>query len=197
MFFGSVSLVSGKAVFGVEAVPFRHLPVPRYFGDDAGGGDGIAQGVAVDDAALFPLEPQALQRVDQEQLRRDLLRRPAHGVLRSVQDVDLVDLLRGSFPDADVQGRFLNLLKDLLAPLFGQLLAVVHVQKEGLPGHHDAGGHHVAHQRPAARLVHPGKDDAALPQGKVRLNQLIQAFLTAAPHGSPPSAQRAPALFPG
>ena len=37
----------------IKAVQFHHQPVTRNLGDDAGGGDGIAKRVAVDDAAHF------------------------------------------------------------------------------------------------------------------------------------------------
>ena len=46
MFPGAVTFMSGKIVLGIFLMVFVHHAVPGHFGDDGGGGDGIAQLIA-------------------------------------------------------------------------------------------------------------------------------------------------------
>ena len=52
MFGRGVALVGGEAVLGVEEVEVAHEGVAMDFGDDGSGGDGEAEGVAVEEAGL-------------------------------------------------------------------------------------------------------------------------------------------------
>ena len=49
---GGVALVGGEAVLGMEEVEVAHEGVAMDFGDDGSGGDGEAEGVAVEEAGL-------------------------------------------------------------------------------------------------------------------------------------------------
>ena len=54
----AVAFVLGEIVLRVLFVKLQHQPIPRDFGDDTGGGDGITFGVAFDDGFL----PEANRR---------------------------------------------------------------------------------------------------------------------------------------
>ncbi len=50
---GGVAFVLSQAVLRVDGVPFFHAGVAVSFGEDAGGGDGDAAGIAVDEGFLL------------------------------------------------------------------------------------------------------------------------------------------------
>ena len=104
----AVALVLGKAVAGVQGVQFQHLTVTRHLGDNAGGGDGIGQGVPMDDAPFLARQSQAGQGVDQKHIGGRALGGPAHGHFRGLQNIVSVDFLRAGLSYAHKNRRFQN-----------------------------------------------------------------------------------------
>src|SRR5581483_8504784 len=90
-----ISLVITKAIARILGVEGSHQAVAVHLGDDAGGADGDALGVALDDRLLRHGEPVEPARVDEQVLR--LRVESENGALQRHQagaiDVEAVDLL--------------------------------------------------------------------------------------------------------
>ena len=63
---GAVSLVTGKSIAGVRGLEGHQQPITGHLGDDRGGGDGKAQGIAFDDALLGQGELGKLQGINEQ-----------------------------------------------------------------------------------------------------------------------------------
>ena len=181
----------GKAVLGILLRQLFHLPVTGHLGHDAGGGDGIGHGVAVDNGDLRRVQAQIFHLIDQIDIGLSVFRRPAHGVHGGLQDVDFVDFLGGCPAHTHIEGGFQYFLINQIPPLGGQLLTVVHPVQDGLGRHDDAGRHHVSGQRAAARLVHARHPGAGSPVGHVMGGHGGLTFHAITPH------RRFPPAFPG
>ena len=95
---GAVALVLGKTILGILRVEFAHEAVTRDFGEDAGGGDGEGESIAVNDALLGNLDFLQHEGIEQERVRSEGegLKRAIHGEMRCFEDIELVYLgLRG------------------------------------------------------------------------------------------------------
>ena len=149
----TIALVAGKTIFRILLVQLDQLMITGDLGNDAGCRDGVGCRIALDDGHLLAIQAQPSHRIDQEDIRRDLCCRLAHGLLGRLQDVDLFDLLRRGLTDAYIQSNVHDLLVHLFSAAFGQLLAVVDPGQHRLLRHHDAGRHHIASQRAASDLV--------------------------------------------
>jgi hypothetical protein len=128
---GVVALVAGEAVAGVEGVHLDHQAVAGGLGEDGGGGDGQALGVAADHGAAVELERlgQLEKRVavDEDAIgaERQALHGAAHGEARGPVDVELGDLLHAGGGDGPGDSGGLDLGFKAFAGLGGQLLGVV------------------------------------------------------------------------
>ena len=94
MLLRAVSFVFGKSVFRPLPVEFEHQPVARDLGQHAGGGDGIAAGVAFHNGRVRHRHgldgPSVHERVFRRGLQ--LRERVVHGAMRGAQDVDGINL---------------------------------------------------------------------------------------------------------
>ena len=88
----SVALVRGQAIFGEDLVPRAHAGIALHFGQNRCRRDGVAPGVAFDQAALRQGKLQR-NRVHQQEIRRGIeaVDRDPHGHSRCLVDVDPVD----------------------------------------------------------------------------------------------------------
>ena len=66
MLFCAVAFVAGEAVAGVLGVEFDEQPVAVNLGEHAGGGNGEAGGVALDDGLLRAIPVDGVAAVDQQ-----------------------------------------------------------------------------------------------------------------------------------
>ncbi len=69
MFGRGIAFVRGEAVLGEDGVPGAHAGVAVDLGDDGGGGDGVAAGVAFDEGALGDGEIDG-DSVDEDEIGR-------------------------------------------------------------------------------------------------------------------------------
>lgn len=101
---GHVAFVFGESIAGKLAIKIDHEAVARDFGDDAGGGDGITAGVAIDEGSLGMFECADVGAVDQSVFGAggELGERFVHGFERGAQDVDAVDSFDGNDGDAEL-----------------------------------------------------------------------------------------------
>ena len=166
----AVSLVPGETVLRIRFVQLPHFPVPRNLRDDACRGYGVGQSIPFDNRNLPSCEPEISDRVDQKHVRRNLLRRPAHRGLCSLEDVNPVDFLRAGSSDAHEKRVSHDFPEDLFPPGLAELFAVVHPDQQRFPRHDHAGGHHVAGQRASAGFVHAG-DRSEFPPPVVKGSQ--------------------------
>ena len=131
---------------------FGHHPVARDLGDDRGGGDRAALGVAVDDRLRRPLPARAGIAVDQHPGRLDpeRLDRASHRQHARPVDVDAVDLLDRGDADA-TSGDLRELRVKRLALLERQILEIVDPAREFVAVEDAGGGDDRA--RRAARIL--------------------------------------------
>ena len=87
-----ISFVAAEPVLGVNVVPFAHGAVAEHFGNDGGGGDGVAAFIALNDGELGDGDIER-ESVDQDVIGRglELFDGELHGEAGSMVDVDAVD----------------------------------------------------------------------------------------------------------
>ena len=156
----AVALVARPAIARMGGVIIVHQPVPLMLGDDRGGGDRQAQGVASDDRQRCVRPFRAAIAVDQDHRRRGAGRDQRvdgtmHGEHRGPQDVEPVYLLDGC--DADADRRHLpDRAAQILAPDRAELLRIVDALGHLAPIEHHRRRDHRPGQRPPPRLVNAG-----------------------------------------
>ena len=185
-----VALVRGEAVLGVEEVEVAHEGVAVNFGDDGGGGDGEAEGVAVEEAGLGAGMGQLVQvyvhGVDEQVVGGDgeALDGEEHGEAGGLVDVDAVDGLGIDFGDGDRDGELADLAVEELSLLAGELLGVLEAEAGeggGAGGEDDGGGDNGAEESPAADFVDSGDGAEAVVAegllGRVAADELLEHLL--------------------
>ena len=121
---GSVAFVLGETVFGPLFVVPTHEAVTSDLGEDAGGGDAVALGVALDDGGLGCGERGHGAAVHQHMRggRGKLGEGGVHRAVGGLEDVDFVDDGCADDADAEMNFRFrVNGGKKFLADFFGEL----------------------------------------------------------------------------
>jgi len=170
---GAVAFVAGEAVLGIGLVQFGHDAVAGDFGEDAGGGDGEAAGVAFDLILSGAGEAGDGQAVDEGEVGkgREGIERPGHGEVGGAEDIEAVDLLR--FDDGDGGEEFrggVEEIEELTAFGGGEFLGVVEVQQSGrrvvqqVRGEEDSGGDDGSGEGAAAGFIDPGNTRNAAPE---------------------------------
>ena len=137
---------------------FHHHPVARHLGDDRGGGDRAALGVAVDDRFRRPLPARSRIAVDQHPggFESQCLNRAGHRQHPRPVDVDLIDFLDRSHADAPRRA-FDEFRVDRLALFERQILRIVDPARKFVAVEDTGGGDHRPRQRRAPRLVDAGE----------------------------------------
>ena len=123
MLLGGIALVLFEQVLGILLVQLAHQAVTRHLRQDGRRRNRVAQRIAMDDAAHLAGYVQLIDGVHEEQIARRILRGERHGVLRRIENVHAVDLLRRGQNDPGINSRFQNLIIERFAALFAQLLA--------------------------------------------------------------------------
>ena len=111
MFSRWVSFISFPSVLWVLQIEACHIEVAFGFSQDRSGGDIGIDSVSFDDTLVgdISLGSESIP-IDQQELggNFELCDGPIHGFERGVQDIDLVDFLRGDHFDCPGQGLLLN-----------------------------------------------------------------------------------------
>ena len=152
-----VTLVTSKAVLRVNGVPLFHASVAMGFGEDGGGGDGNATGVAFDKRLLFDENIQ-LHGVDEQiiWLDRKLLQGSSHGLAAGLIDVPRVNALGINFGNGPGEGMLTNTRGELRSALRGKFLRIVEPHNAAFGIENDRGGEDRAKERAAAGLIKTG-----------------------------------------
>jgi hypothetical protein len=161
---GAVAFVLGETVFGPLFVVPAHEAVTGDLGEDAGGGNAVALGVALDDGGLGRGERWHGQTIHQRMRggRGELGERGVHRAMGRLEDVDFVNDQRVNDPNAEMDfGFHVNGFEELLANFLGEFFGVIEASERfGQTGfhplrwQHHGGGHHGASQWAAAGFVH-------------------------------------------
>ena len=164
----AVALVAGQAVAGELAVELDQQAVAVDFGEDAGGGDGEAAGVALNDGLLRAGIVDGVAAVDEEIVggEGELLDGEAHGEERGLADVDAVDGCGVDGGDGEGYGFEADFGVEFVALLFGELLRVREAGDAAAFGQDDCGGDYRAEEGAAAYFVEAGDlEEAAFASG--------------------------------
>ena len=163
---GAVAFVLGETVFGPLFVVPAHEAVAGDLGEDAGGGDAVALGVALDDGGLGRGERGHGAAVHQRMRggRDELGEGGVHRAVCGLEDVDVVDDSSVDDADAEMNLRFrVNGGEKFLADFLGELLGVVEAQEgfreafgDPLNRQHHRRRHNRTGKRAAPGFVHSG-----------------------------------------
>ncbi len=163
---GAVAFVLGETVFGPLFVVFAHEAIAGDLGEDAGGGDAVALGVALDDGGLGHGERGHKASVHQRvgRGRVELGEGGVHRAVGGLEDIDVVDERRVDDADAEMDLRFrVNGGEKFLADFLGELLGVVETQEgfreafgDPLNRQHHRRRHNRTGERAAPGFVHTG-----------------------------------------
>ena len=110
MQFRSVALVLAEAVLGKAGAEFAHNGVARDLGNDAGGGNGEAEAIAIDDGRLGKGKRKNGQAVDEDmvRLRAERLDSRAHSLVGGTENIDRVNLQRIDDSNGPGDGRVVD-----------------------------------------------------------------------------------------
>ncbi len=152
-----VAFVAGKAVLGINGVPFFHANVAMSFRKDRGSGDGNASRIALDKGFLFD-ENIELHGVDEQIVRLDgkLLESGGHRLAAGLINVPGVDALGVDFRDGPRDGVFTNTSGQLGAALGGKFLRIVETDNAPLGIENHRGGDNGTEERAATGFVETG-----------------------------------------
>ena len=94
MQFSAVTFMLAEAIFGKTCAEVTHHRVTRHFRDHAGGGDGKAKAIAIDDGGLRKRKWNHGEAIDQYVIGRDRERGNggAHRFMRRAQNIDPINL---------------------------------------------------------------------------------------------------------
>ena len=167
VFTGAVALVAGESVAGKLAVELDQQAVAIDLGDDTGGGDGEAGGVAVDDGLLGTGPVDGVATVDEEEVgaEGELFNGLAHGEERGLADVDAVDgrcIHRSNGPGDGFEA---NLRLELIALIFREQFRVGQATEAATLGKDDCCGDYWAEEGTAAYFVEAGDAEGAVAAG--------------------------------
>jgi hypothetical protein len=152
-----VAFVAGKAVLGINGVPFFHASITMSFRKDGGSGNGNASRIALDKGFLFD-ENIELHGVDEQIVRLDgeLLESGGHSLAAGLIDVPGVDALCIDFRDGPRKGMFLDAWSQLGAALGSKFFRVVEADNAPLGIENDRGGDNGTEERAAAGFIETG-----------------------------------------
>lgn len=163
---GAVAFVLGETVFGPLFVVFAHEAIAGDLGEDAGGGDAVALGVALNDGGLGRGERGHKASVHQRvgRGRVELGEGGVHRAVGGLEDIDVVDERRVDDADAEMDLRFrVNGGEKFLTDFLGELLRVVESQEgfreafgDPLNRQHRRRRHNRTGERAAPGFVHTG-----------------------------------------
>jgi len=174
MLFGAVAFMLGEAIERVLLVQGQHHAVAGNFGDDGGGGDGEAEGIALDDRTLRQRHGWQAHGIQQERLGglREAGDGLAHGMFCSLQNILCVDQFDGAGADADGEGVLHDGIIERIASLRRELFGVAHTGKARQSfliqweRKDDGGCHYRPGKTAATRFIHArDKAIALLEQG--------------------------------
>jgi hypothetical protein len=162
---GAVAFVGGKAVVGVPVVEARDEGVAVNLGEDAGGGDGERERIAVDEASLRAGMVET-HCVDEKVIGRDgeLADGGEHGKAGGLVDVDAVDGGGVYFGNREADGKRADDGDEALAVLGCELLGVGKAGfGEGCEGfwQDDRGGDDGTEESATSDLVDTGDEGVA------------------------------------
>ena len=134
-----------------------HLRITFDLGQDGSGADFGDAGIALHHGGCGHLDIGTAVAVDEHMLRRyrQLLDRLLHRQQGGLQDVDAVDFAGVDADHAPGDGAFANLPGELFAATGAELFGIGETVNRVVVVENHRGGNDVAHQRPAAGLVHP------------------------------------------
>ncbi len=94
MQFSAVTFMLAETIFGKTCAEVTHHRVTRHFRDHAGGGDGKAEAIAIDDGGLRKRKWNHGQAIDQYVIGWDRERGNggAHRFVRRAQNIDPINL---------------------------------------------------------------------------------------------------------
>ena len=153
-----IALVAAEVVTRVELAELVHEGIAFDLGNDGGGGDGDAEGVAIDDGS--DIREREIKGVADDCIGPDgeLFEGAEHAESSRGEDADAIDFLDGGPTDGERHG-VTDLRGEFIAGFFGKDLGVADL---GLPAesaasrqHHHPGRDRPG-DRPAADLIDPG-----------------------------------------
>jgi hypothetical protein len=156
MQFRAVAFVLAEAILRKTRAEVPHNRVPRDFRDHAGGGNGEAVAIAVDDRSLGVGERKHRQAIDEHMLglHGQGLDRDPHGFMGRAQNVDGVDLYRIDDPDRPANGLVRQELFVNLLPLFRQeLFGIVQLPVPEFLRENNSGCDYRTRERSATSLI--------------------------------------------
>ena len=173
---GWVPLVLGESVPGVAFVERVHDLIAGDLGENAGTGDGIAEGVPLRNSGLARGKRADWQSIDEEVIggRVELCDGAKHGGMGGGEDVELVDFLGLGESDGELEAWCLvNGIEESLSSGRGELFGIVELlellwSSASLPmgGEDECGGDDGTCERAASGLVNACDPEAlSLPMG--------------------------------
>jgi len=154
-----------QTVRGVKRGEIGHGAVAGNLGDDGGGGDGGAEGVAVDYCFFFTRETGFFVAVDEAEvgLLAETRDGAAHGEEAGLEDIVGVDFLDGGDADGPVDfGVSAEEVVDFFAMLFDEELRVVEMLVSQTVGDNGSGGVDGAGPAASADFIDAGDKGDAL-----------------------------------
>jgi len=165
----AISLVSSEPVSRINLIEFDHDRIAMDLGDDRGGRNRNAPGVAVDDPELRGVQIER-HRIDQEHVGFyvECPDRALHCAPVRCRQPDFIEFLSGDFGGADKGAAGMNPFGNRHSPPMGNRLRVLDVYPPGcrrllmrkVRRNHNRGGDKRARKRSPADFIDPG--DAAV-----------------------------------
>ena len=158
-----VSLVSRKAVNRIFEVHLFHIGVPGHLGKDAGGSNRNTSGVSFYDRYLQDVHVRDRYGIIDKNARTD--RQPAycaaHGLIGRLENIDLIDPLRGDHDDCPGDSLFRDLAVQDFSSFFRHFFGVVEPGKDKVFGKDDSGCRDRSCEGTAAGFIDPADRSAA------------------------------------
>ena len=159
MFAHTITFVAGEAILRILRVEFDHEAVAGDFGDDAGGGDGNAKGVAADERRVVDGEAAHGESVDEGVVgfRGQGLDGAGHGEVGGAKDVEGIDFLDAGGADGPVDfGAGGQGSVEAFAFFGGELFGVIEADEGEVRRQDDGGGDDGAGEGSASGFVDTG-----------------------------------------
>jgi hypothetical protein len=154
-----------QSVLGVKHGELLHGTVAGDLGDDGGGGDGRATGIAVDDGQFMAIEAGLHVAVDEAKMRleAETLDGPAHGEKAGAENIMDFDFLGGGDADGPMNlGMIDEELVEVLPVFTQEHFRIVQVAMLEAIGKNGGGGEDGTGPAPAANLINTGNNGHAL-----------------------------------
>ena len=129
MFLTAIPLVSRETILRKNLIIFPHQSVPGNFGNDAGGPNGDTLGISLVDRLLPYRHLGYRHRIVEEQIRPGIQLTDSlpHGLVGSLQNIDLVNPLGRGISYSTAKSAFHDLRIKFFSLFFGQLFGIINI----------------------------------------------------------------------